>query len=119
MAISSEGTGIRTEPLFFKSSDVPQENERWLTHYEICKACSIVANPENNANKKEYIEGAQRIGNLWRVYLNDETARVSLLSQGITLRGQQVKLNLNLNLNSLLVKRQIDNPSPGAVNGGN
>ena len=28
-------------------------------------------------------------------------------------------LNLNLNLNSLLVKRQIDNPSPGAVTGGN
>ena len=28
-------------------------------------------------------------------------------------------VNLNLNLNSLLVKRQIDNPSPGAVTGGN
>ena len=28
-------------------------------------------------------------------------------------------LNLNLNLNSLLVKRQIDNPSPGAVTEGN
>ena len=27
--------------------------------------------------------------------------------------------SLNLNLNSLLVKRQIDNPSPGAVTGGN
>ena len=26
---------------------------------------------------------------------------------------------LNLNPNSLLVKRQIDNPSPGAVTGGN
>ena len=26
---------------------------------------------------------------------------------------------LNLNLNSLLVKRHIDNPSPGAVTGGN
>ena len=25
----------------------------------------------------------------------------------------------DLNLNSLLVKRQIDNPSPGAVTGGN
>ena len=29
------------------------------------------------------------------------------------------QLDLNLNLNSLLVKRQIDNPSPGAVTGGN
>ena len=32
---------------------------------------------------------------------------------------RKVYLNLNLNLNSLLVKRQIDNPSPGAVTGGN
>ena len=31
----------------------------------------------------------------------------------------QKRRNLNLNLNSLLVKRQIDNPSPGAVTGGN
>ena len=90
--MSSEGTGIRTEPLFFKSSDVPQENNRWLTLYETCKACSFVANPENNENKKKCIEEAQIIGILWRVYLNDETARVSLLSQGITLRGQQVEL---------------------------
>ena len=28
-------------------------------------------------------------------------------------------VSMNLNLNSLLVKRQIDNPSPGAVTGGN
>ena len=34
-------------------------------------------------------------------------------------RPSVVRLNLNLNLNSLLVKRQIDNPSPGAVTGGN
>ena len=33
--------------------------------------------------------------------------------------GGTLGLNLNLNLNSLLVKRQIDNPSPGAVTGGN
>ena len=92
MAMSSEGTGIRIEPVFFKSSDVPQENNRWLTYYEICKACSVVANPENDESKNECIEGAQRIGGLWRVYLNDETARVNLLCQGITLRGQQVEL---------------------------
>ena len=30
-----------------------------------------------------------------------------------------IKSFMDLNLNSLLVKRQIDNPSPGAVTGGN
>ena len=90
MTVSLEGTSIRIEHVFFKSSDLPQENNRWL--YEICKACSLVANPENDESKKECIEGAQRIGGLWRVYLKDETARVNLLCQGITLRGQQVEL---------------------------
>ena len=38
----------------------------------------------------------------------------------MTLLGKLVKkASLNLNLNSLLVKRQVDNPSPGAVTGGN
>ena len=35
-----------------------------------------------------------------------------------SVKAQTVPI-LNLNLNSLLVKRQIDNPSPGAVTGGN
>ena len=30
-----------------------------------------------------------------------------------------LQILMNLNLNSLLLKRQIDNPSPGAVTGGN
>ena len=34
-------------------------------------------------------------------------------------RGGAIASGLNLNLNGLLVKRQIDNPSPGAVTGGN
>ena len=34
-------------------------------------------------------------------------------------RTNAIQCDLNLNLNSLLVKRQIDNPSPGAVTGGN
>ena len=38
---------------------------------------------------------------------------------GIFSRFQFCIVNLNLNLNSLLVNRQIDNPSPGAVTGGN
>ena len=70
---------------------MPQENNRWLTQHKICRACSIVANPENNEKEGIHL-GTQRIGGLWLVYLNDETARVTLLCQGITLRGQQVEL---------------------------
>ena len=42
--------------------------------------------------KKDPVEAAQKIGDLWRIYVCDETARVTLLSQGINLRGQQVEL---------------------------
>ena len=35
------------------------------------------------------------------------------------IKRSKVRNVLNLNLNSLLVKGQIDNPSPGAVTGGN
>ena len=37
----------------------------------------------------------------------------------IEIEYYNIRLHLNLNLNSLLVKRQIDNPSPGGVTGGN
>ena len=37
-----------------------------------------------------------------------------VMTAGMTVGPKQV-----LNLNSLLVKRQIDNPSPGVVTGGN
>ena len=87
--MDSDSTSSRVEPVFFKSSDVPQENNRWLGTYEICKACSLVVTDDK---KKELVDGAQRIGDFWRVYLTDETARISLLSQGITLRGQHVEL---------------------------
>ena len=43
---------------------------------------------ENNI----YIEGAQRIGGLWRIYLTDQNTRISLLSTGISLRGIQITL---------------------------
>ena len=86
-----EGTAIRVEPVYFKNSDVPVENNRWLTVYEICKACEYVVNPDN---KNRCTEAAQKIGDLWRVYLNDDTSRVNLLLQGITLRGMQAELRL-------------------------
>ena len=45
------------------------------------------------------------------------------LSKNVQSRKQTdlilLDFSLNLNLNSLLVKRQTDNPSPGAVTGGN
>ena len=86
LVMSSDETSIRVEPVFFKCAD------NWLNTWEICDACSSVVKKINDEKKKKCVEGAQRIGGVWRIYLTDETARVMLLSEGITLRGQHVEL---------------------------
>ena len=52
---------------------------------------------------------------------SEEKVKDSVTSGWVTYHLYQTEVvkNLNLNLNSSLVKRQIDNPSPGAVTGGN
>ena len=95
--MAMESTSSHVEPVFFKNSEVPQHNNKWLNTWEICKAVSAIVddpNPTPNPDNPEtsLCEGAQRIGNLWRIYLVDAEARVKLLSNGITLRGQQVTL---------------------------
>ena len=91
--MDSESTNNLVEPVYFKNSDVPIEGNRWLTTFEICTACELVINPEITPdNKVRYTEAAQKIGDFWRIYLNDDTARVNLLLQGITLRGMHIEL---------------------------
>lgn len=74
------------EPLFFLNSEVNQEAGKWLDTLEICLAvCDVVTDDS-------VVEGAQRIGGLWRIYLTNVDARAQLLCTGITLRGLQVSL---------------------------
>lgn len=78
--------GKRVEPVFFLNTDVDQSENNWLNTLEVCLAvCGVVA-------KDSTVEGAQRIGGLWRIYVTEEEARVSLLATGISLRGQQITL---------------------------
>ena len=90
--MATSGTTTRVEPVFFKNSDVLTENNQWLSVNEICKACSLVVVTTERERENNPIEGAQKIGDLWRIYLKDQLARVKLLSYGITLRGQQIEL---------------------------
>ena len=77
----------RIEPVFFLNNEVKQENNKWLSTLEVCMAvCEVL---ENDI----YIEGAQRIGGLWRIYLTYRITRISLFSTGIDLRGIQITLN--------------------------
>ena len=82
----SEGTKKRIEPVFFLNTEVEQEHGKWLTTLEVCIAvCNVVSD-------ETVVEGAQRIGGLWRIYVTDEVARVNLLCTGISIRGHQITL---------------------------
>ena len=51
---------------------------------EICAAAERTAGFET-------VEGAQRIGGLWRLYARDNDARIKLLVSGIILNGHYVQ----------------------------
>ena len=40
------------------------------------------------------IKGIQRVREMWRIYMDNEEDRQSLLVQGINLRGRQIPLHL-------------------------
>ena len=73
-----------TKPVFDKARDLLQEDNRY-TVTGICWACEDVAGYKS-------MDGAQRIGGLWRLYPANREARVQLLLEGISLRRVHVTL---------------------------
>ncbi|VDI62321.1 Hypothetical predicted protein [Mytilus galloprovincialis] len=59
---------------------------QWLTNVEIFKSISAKV-------PKQCIKGIQRIREMWRIYMDNEGDRLSLLVQGLNLRGRQVPLH--------------------------
>ena len=68
-------------------NDINQEDGNYLDTYEICAAVHEVVGSD-----MERIDGAQRIGGLWRVYIKDKEARVLVPCTGINVRGVQITL---------------------------
>ena len=67
------------KPVYFYNSDVDQDDGNYLTVWEICTAVSEILSRGSKA-----VDGAKRIGGLWRIYLMNSDDRVLLLSSGIT-----------------------------------
>ena len=94
------------------------EAENWHTcigHCPLQKLCFYSSQIRTLVAMATYcfhrlIMGKVEIGNFYCVIVDN---RILFLQKSL------LNSSLNLNLNSLLVKRQIDNPSPGAVTGGN
>jgi ribA/ribD-fused uncharacterized protein len=57
-----------------------------IAHYTIIKAVIRIINPH-------YVEGAQRIGNLWRIYIKSAASRIDLLTKrSLLIQGKLVPL---------------------------
>jgi hypothetical protein len=78
------------KPIFLKDQDVhgsvKPPRTQWLTNIEIYMAIGFKV-------PAECIKGIQRIRKMWRIYMDTEGDRLSLLVQGINLRGRQVPLH--------------------------
>ncbi|KAK3085708.1 hypothetical protein FSP39_007598 [Pinctada imbricata] len=85
-AASTDVSVRRTEkPIFIKEADIfgntKPPKEHWLSHVELYKAISLVI-------PSELIAGIQRVRSLWRIYVEEESARTALLTNSFILRGR-------------------------------
>ena len=93
----------RTLPVFVINNELPAFDKKPFTTAELCAAAEIVCGFNS-------IDGAQRIGSLWRIYPHKQESRRKLLIQGVSLRGIQVRVKEQ---NPFLV-----NQSPNAARSG-
>ena len=80
------------KPIFLKDEDVfgspKPKRSLWLTNVEIYKAIG-------DKVQAQCIKGIQHVREMWRIYMDNEEDRQSLLVQGINLRGRQIPLHLH------------------------
>ena len=83
MASGTETEG--TLPVFVINNQLPAFDKKMFTTAELCAAAEKICGYGT-------IDGAQRIGSLWRIYPRHRDARQQLLVQGFVLRGVQVSV---------------------------
>ena len=87
----SNSSSEKVKPVFLKEEDVfgssmkPARSLR-LTNVEIYKAIGVRV-------PSQCIKGIQRIMEMCRIYMDNEEDRLSLLVQGLILRGRQIPLH--------------------------
>ena len=72
-------------PLFVKHTDMGLTMHQQLKEIDLCKDIWKVI-------QREELEGVQRIGGLWRIYITTEPARIKLLSEGFSYKGLSVSI---------------------------
>ncbi|VDI76003.1 Hypothetical predicted protein [Mytilus galloprovincialis] len=118
LTINTDTNGTKTndtngvKPIFIKETDVfgasNPPKELWLTHLEIFRGMSM-------SIKREHIKGIQRIGRMWRLYLDAEEDRLKLLNDGQIqreLEKRNIKV-ISINRDRLRVDNQMTDCETG------
>ena len=84
----SNSSSEKVKPVFLKDEDVfgssmKSARSLWLTNVAIYKAIGVRV-------PSQCIKGIQRIRDMWCIYMDNEEDRLSLLVQGLVLRGRQI-----------------------------
>ena len=84
----SNTSNEKVKPVFLKEEDVFGSSMKparslWLTNIEIYKAIGVRV-------PSQCIKGIKRIREMWRIYMDNDEDRLSLLVQGLVLRGRQI-----------------------------
>ena len=69
------------KPVFLKNRDVLPAEGKVLSHEELYLAL------HKQLKSLKNLKGLQKIGGLWRIYLNDRVDRIALISSGLNVRG--------------------------------
>jgi hypothetical protein len=93
----------RCEPVFVINNQLPAFEQKPFSTAEICAAGERVCGYNS-------MEGAQRIGSLWRIYPRTRDNRQKLLIHGLVLRGVQVSVKSR---NPFLVRAPNSNDKVG------
>ena len=71
----------RVAPVFIRAREIP--NFKTLKEVELCESICLII-------EKQSLLGVQRIGMVWRVYLMNNEARITLLANNVVIREQRV-----------------------------
>ena len=74
---------IGEKPIFVRHSDIPNASNNMPTGEEMFLNLAKITDVSN-------ISGIQKIGGLWRVYLKEKESRITVISEGLKMRGVKV-----------------------------
>ncbi|XP_033097675.1 uncharacterized protein LOC117101745 [Anneissia japonica] len=86
MATTNRSNEQNVKPVFIKDDDIRKKEEEYLKEEDIYFVLNTVMNCD-------HLVGLQKVKNLWRVYIDDHSERVKVITSGLNIRGKHVNVH--------------------------